>query len=137
MKNEIVTVEEMRALLPAYEVEGEYFDRIRKKIFIRTAIIFALFSARLLMIIFYPEFHIRAFFMNDHVEGVLQIENIMLFRMSVLIPFGVISIVSFWKNLYFRVSCGAIWNSIWAHSCRRRLPLSGRHGQYGSPSCGC
>jgi hypothetical protein len=102
MKNEIVTVEEMRALLPAYEVEDEYFDRIRKKIFIRTAIIFALFSARLLMIIFYPEFHIRAFFMNDHVEGVLQIENIMLFRMSVLIPFGVIYIVSFWKNLYFR-----------------------------------
>jgi hypothetical protein len=40
--------------------------------------------------------------MNDHVEGVLQIENIMLFRMSVLIPFGVIYIVSFWKNLYFR-----------------------------------
>ena len=43
MKTEIVTVEEMRALLPAYEVEDEYFDRIRKKIFIRTAVIVALF----------------------------------------------------------------------------------------------
>ena len=62
MKNEIVTVEEMRALLPAYEVEDEYFDRIRKKIFIRTAIIFALFSARLLMIVVYPEFHITCVF---------------------------------------------------------------------------
>ena len=102
MKTEIVTEEEMRALLPAYEVEDEYLDRIRKKIFMRTAIIVALFVVRLLMIISYPEFHISAFFQNDQVEGSLQIENIMLFRMSVLIPFMVIYIVSFWKNLYFR-----------------------------------
>ena len=102
MKTEIVTEEEMRALLPAYEVEDEYLDRIRKKIFMRTAIIVALFIVRLLMIISYPEFHISAFFQNDQVEGSLQIENIVLFRMSVLIPFMVIYIVSFWKNLYFR-----------------------------------
>ena len=102
MKTEIVTEEEMRALLPAYEVEDEYLDRIRGKIFMRTAIIVALFVVRLLMIISYPEFHISAFFQNDQVEGSLQIENIMLFRMSVLIPFSVIYFVSFWKNLYFR-----------------------------------
>ena len=102
MKTEIVTEEEMRALLPAYEVEDEYLDRIRKKIFMRTAIIVSLFIVRLLMIISYPEFHISAFFQNDQVEGSLQIENIVLFRMSVLIPFMVIYIVSFWKNLYFR-----------------------------------
>ena len=102
MKTEIVTEEEMRALLPAYEVEDEYLDRIREKIFMRTAIIVALFVVRLLMIISYPEFHISAFFQNDQVEGSLQIENIMLFRMSVLIPFSVIYFVSFWKNLYFR-----------------------------------
>ena len=102
MKTEIVTEEEMRALLPAYEVEDEYLDRIRKKIFMRIAIIVVLFVVRLLMIISYPEFHISAFFQNDQVEGSLQIENIMLFRMSVLIPFSVIYFVSFWKNLYFR-----------------------------------
>ncbi len=102
MTTEIVTEEEMRALLPAYEVEDEYLDRIRKKIFMRTAIIVSLFIVRLLMIISYPEFHISAFFQNDQVEGSLQIENIVLFRMSVLIPFMVIYIVSFWKNLYFR-----------------------------------
>ena len=102
MKTEIVTEEEMRALLPAYEVEDEYFDRIREKIFIRTAVIVALFIVRLLMIVVYPEFHITAFFQNDHVGGTEQIENIMLFRMSVLIPFSVIYIVSVWKNLYFR-----------------------------------
>jgi hypothetical protein len=102
MKTEIVTEEEMRALLPAYEVEGEYLDRIRQKIFMRIAIIVALFVVRLLVIISYPEFHISAFFQNDQVEGSLQIENIMLFRMSVLVPFSVIYFVSFWKNLYFR-----------------------------------
>ena len=102
MKTEIVTEEEMRALLPAYEVEDQYLDRIREKIFIRTAIIAALFLARLLMVVLYPESHITVFFHNDHVEGTLQIENIMLFRMSVLIPFSVIYIVSAWKNLYFR-----------------------------------
>jgi hypothetical protein len=102
MKTEIVTEEEMRALLPAYEVEGEYLDRIRQKIFVRIAIIVALFVVRLLVIISYPEFHISAFFQNDQVEGSLQIENIMLFRMSVLVPFSVIYFVSFWKNLYFR-----------------------------------
>ena len=102
MKTEIVTEEEMRALMPAYEVEDEYLDRIREKIFMRTAIIVALFVVRLLMIISYPEFHISAFFQDDQVEGSLQIENIMLFRMSVLIPFMMIYIVSFWKNLYFR-----------------------------------
>ena len=102
MKTEIVTEEEMRALMPAYEVEDEYLDRIRKKIFMRIAIIVVLFVVRLLMIISYPEFHISAFFQNDQVEGSLQIENIMLFRMSVLIPFMMIYIVSFWKNLYFR-----------------------------------
>jgi hypothetical protein len=102
MKTEIVTEEEMRALLPAYEVEDQYLDRIRGKIFIRTAIIAALFVVRLLMIVLYPEFHISAFFQSDHVEGTLQIENIMLFRISVLIPFSVIYIVSAWKNLYFR-----------------------------------
>ncbi|MFL3646695.1 MAG: hypothetical protein ACJ04O_09625 [Cellvibrionales bacterium] len=102
MKTEIVTEEEMRALMPAYEVEDEYLDRIRKKIFMRIAIIVVLFVVRLLMIISYPEFHISAFFQNDQVEGSLQIENIMLFRMSVLIPFSVIYFVSFWKNLYFR-----------------------------------
>jgi hypothetical protein len=92
----------MRALLPAYEVEGEYLDRIRQKIFMRIAIIVALFVVRLLVIISYPEFHISAFFQNDQVDGSLQIENIMLFRMSVLVPFSVIYFVSFWKNLYFR-----------------------------------
>jgi hypothetical protein len=102
MKTEIVTEEEMRALLPAYEVEGEYLDRIRQKIFMRIAIIVALFVVRLLVIISYPEFHISAFFQNDQVDGSLQIENIMLFRMSVLVPFSVIYFVSFWKNLYFR-----------------------------------
>ncbi|MDE0764187.1 MAG: hypothetical protein OSB20_11020 [Porticoccaceae bacterium] len=102
MKTEIVTEEEMRALMPAYEVEDEYLDRIRKKIFMRIAIIVVLFVVRLLMIISYPEFHISAFFQDDQVEGSLQIENIMLFRMSVLIPFSVIYFVSFWKNLYFR-----------------------------------
>jgi hypothetical protein len=102
MKTEIVTEEEMRALLPAYEVEDEYLDRIRQKIFVRIAIIVALFVVRLLVIISYPEFHISAFFQNDQVDGSLQIENIMLFRMSVLVPFSVIYFVSFWKNLYFR-----------------------------------
>ena len=102
MKTEIVTEEEMRALMPAYEVEDEYLDRIRKKIFMRIAIIVVLFVVRLLMIISYPEFHISAFFQDDQVKGSLQIENIMLFRMSVLIPFMMIYIVSFWKNLYFR-----------------------------------
>ena len=102
MKTEIVTEEEMRALLPAYEVEGEYLDRIRQKIFMRIAIIVALFVVRLLVIISYPEFHISAFFQNDQVDGSLQSENIMLFRMSVLVPFSVIYFVSFWKNLYFR-----------------------------------
>ena len=92
----------MRALLPAYEVEGEYLDRIRQKIFMRIAIIVALFVVRLLVIISYPEFHISAFFQNDQVDGSLQSENIMLFRMSVLVPFSVIYFVSFWKNLYFR-----------------------------------
>ena len=102
MKTEIVTEEEMRALMPAYEVEDEYLDRIRKKIFMRIAIIVVLFVVRLLMIISYPEFHISAFFQDAQVKGSLQIENIMLFRMSVLIPFMMIYIVSFWKNLYFR-----------------------------------
>jgi hypothetical protein len=68
----------------------------------RIAIIVALFVVRLLVIISYPEFHISAFFQNDQVDGSLQIENIMLFRMSVLVPFSVIYFVSFWKNLYFR-----------------------------------
>ena len=53
MKTEIVTEEEMRALLPAYEVEDEYFDRIREKIFIRTAVIVALFIVRLLICLLY------------------------------------------------------------------------------------
>ena len=103
MKTEIVTEEEMRALLPAYEVEDEYFDRIREKIFIRTAVIVALFIVRLLMIVVYPEFHITCVFSRTIMSGASeQIENIMLFRMSVLIPFAVIYIVSVWKNLYFR-----------------------------------
>ena len=74
-----------------------------------------------------------------------QIENIMLFRMSVLIPFAVIYIVSVWKNLYFRtvtvvsliIVSSILWSDMELHlgfilvggDC---LGLGGI-GQYGSP----
>lgn len=61
----VVSGEEMRALLPAYEVEDQYLQRIRKKILIRTLIVTALFCVRLLMLIVSPEFHVRTFFFPD------------------------------------------------------------------------
>ena len=51
MNTQIVSEEEMRALLPAYEVEGQYISSIRRKILLRIGIAVVLFTAGLAMMI--------------------------------------------------------------------------------------
>ncbi|HBO15539.1 MAG TPA: hypothetical protein DD440_04310 [Porticoccaceae bacterium] len=123
MTTPVVSEEEMRALLPAYEVEDQYLQRIRKKILIRTLIVTALFCVRLLMLIVSPEFHVRTFFPDDATKGEEYIDQIILFRMAVLIPFAFIYYISFWKNLYFRtvtvlsliITCSILWSDAELH----------------------
>ena len=60
MNTQVVSEEEMRALLPAYEVEGQYLSRIRRKILLRIGIAVVLFTAGLAMMILYPDLQIRS-----------------------------------------------------------------------------
>ena len=102
MNADVVSEEEMRALLPAYEVEGQYFDRIRNKLLIRTLAVTALFIVNLALIVFFPEHHYNTFWEGDIEAGEEQLESLLIFRISILAPFAVVYFVSLWKNLYFR-----------------------------------
>ena len=123
MNTEIVSEEEMRALLPAYEVGDDYLDRIRNKILIRTLIIVALLMARMILIMLFPEYHITTFFQEGAIGGSLQVDRVMLVRVSILILFVVIYVVSCWKNFYFRtmnvlaliITCSILWSDAELH----------------------
>ncbi len=123
MNTDVVSEEEMRALLPAYEVEGQYFDRIRNKLLIRTLAVAALFIVRLALIVIYPEYHIGTYWEGNIVEGMLQLETVLIFRVSVLVPLAIIYFICLWKNFYFRtvtvisliVTCSILWSDTEAH----------------------
>ena len=123
MNTDVVSEEEMRALLPAYEVEGQYFDRIRNKLLIRTLAVVALFIVRLALIVIYPDYHIGTYWEGDLIEGTRQLESVLLFRISVLLPLAIIYFVCLWKNFYFRsitvlslvIICSILWSDTETH----------------------
>ena len=123
MNTDVVSEEEMRALLPAYEVEGQYFDRIRNKLLIRTLAVAALFIVRLALIVIYPDYHIGTYWEGDLIEGTKQLESVLLFRISVLVPLAIIYFVCLWKNFYFRsitvlslvIICSILWSDTETH----------------------
>ena len=102
MNTQVVSEEEMRALLPAYEVEGQYLSRIRRKILLRIGIAVVLFTIGLATMIIYPDLQIRSVFNGSSQNVTTPIESITLFRLSILLPFTILYLVSFLKNLYFR-----------------------------------
>ena len=123
MNTDVVSEEEMRALLPAYEVEGQYFDRIRNKLLIRTLAVVALFIVRLALIVIYPDYHIGTYWEGDLIEGTKQLESVLLFRISVLVPLAIIYFACLWKNFYFRsitvlslvIICSILWSDTETH----------------------
>ena len=123
MNTDVVSEEELRALLPAYEVEGQYFDRIRNKLLIRTLAVVALFIVRLALIVIYPDYHIGTYWEGDLIEGRKQLESVLLFRISVLVPLAIIYFVCLWKNFYFRsitvlslvIICSILWSDTETH----------------------
>ena len=102
MNTQVVSEEEMRALLPAYEVEGQYLRRIRKKILLRIVIAVVLFTVSVAIMIIYPDLQIRSVFNGSSQNATTLIDSIILFRLSILLPFIILYLISFLKNLYFR-----------------------------------
>ena len=102
MNTQVVSEEEMRALLPAYEVEGQYLSLIRRKILLRIGVAVVLFTAGLAMMILYPDLQIRSVLNGSSENAMVLLDSIILFRLSILLPFIILYLFSFLKNLYFR-----------------------------------
>ncbi len=99
--NSSVTEEELRALMPYYEVENSYFKRIKKRIGIRTGIIGLVLVSRAIVAFLYPELFVQTN-LEPNPEGPYLVSDVILVRGLLLLVIGSIYIYSLWTNKYFR-----------------------------------
>ena len=115
--NESVTEEELRALMPFYEVEESRFRQIKKRIVIRTSIVGFLMILRGIVVYSFPEF-LSQTDSQGHLPDSYISANVLLVRTVLLAVIASVYIYCLWTNTYFRtVSVIALivaYSLVWA-----------------------
>ena len=114
--HESVTEEEMRALLPHYEIEASYMRRIKRRIIFRTILVAILLGIRAITAAFFPELLFKTTSDENFIDA-SNIGDLALARAVMLSIIGSVYIYSLWTNRYFRtvsvlgliVSCSLLW----------------------------
>ena len=115
--NESVTEEELRALMPFYEVEESRFRQIKKRIIIRTSIVGLLMTLRGIVAHSFPELLSQTDSQGNILDSYIS-TNVLLVRTVVLIVTAAAYIYSLWTNKYFRtisvIALIVAYSLVWA-----------------------
>ena len=115
--NESVTEEELRALMPFYEVEESRFRQIKKRIAIRTSIVGFLMILRGIVVYSFPEF-LSQTDSQGHLQDSYISANVLLVRTVLLAVIASVYIYCLWTNKYFRtmsvIALIVAYSLVWA-----------------------
>ena len=115
--NESVTEEELRALMPFYEVEESRFRQIKKRIAIRTSIVGFLMILRGIVVYSFPEF-LSQTDSQGHLQDSIISANVLLVRTVLLAVIASVYIYCLWTNKYFRtmsvIALIVAYSLVWA-----------------------
>ncbi len=115
--NESVTEEELRALMPFYEVEESRFRHIKKRIVIRTSIVGLLMTLWGIVAYAFPELLSQTDSQGNILDSYIS-TNVLLVRTVVLIVTASAYIYSLWTNKYFRtisvIALIVAYSLVWA-----------------------
>ena len=115
--NESVTEEELRALMPFYEVEESRFRQIKKRIVIRTCIVGFLMILRGIVVYSFPEF-LSQTDSQGHLQDSIISANVLLVRTVLLAVIASVYIYCLWTNKYFRtmsvIALIVAYSLVWA-----------------------
>jgi len=115
--NESVTEEELRALMPFYEVEESRFRQIKKRIVIRTSIVGFLMILRGIVVYSFPEF-LSQTDSQGHLQDSIISANVLLVRTVLLAVIASVYIYCLWTNKYFRtmsvIALIVAYSLVWA-----------------------
>lgn len=99
--NKSVTEEELRALMPFYEVEESRFRQIKYRIIIRTGIIGVLMIIRAVVDFGFPELLAQVDSRGDTVDSYI-VPNVLVVRTVLLVTSAFLYLYCLWTNKYFR-----------------------------------
>ena len=99
--NKSVTEEELRALMPFYEVEESRLRQIKYRIIIRTGIIGVLMIIRAVVDFGFPELLAQADSRGDTVDSYID-PNVLVVRTVLLVTSAFLYLYCLWTNRYFR-----------------------------------
>ena len=99
--NKSVTEEELRALMPFYEVEESRFRQIKYRIIIRTGIIGVLMIIRAVVDFCFPELLAQIDSRGDTVDSYID-PNVLVVRTVLLVTSAFLYLYCLWTNRYFR-----------------------------------
>ena len=126
--NESVTEEELRALMPFYEVEESRFRHIKKRIVIRTSIVGFLMTLRGIVAYSFPESLSQIDYDGNLLGGYVS-ANVLLVRTVLLMVIASIYIYCLWTNKYFRtmsvIALIVAYSLVWADLEIYFFPLAG------------
>ena len=126
--NESVTEEELRALMPFYEVEESRFRHIKKRIVIRTSIVGFLMTLRGIVAYSFPE-SLSQIDSDGNLLGGYVSANVLLVRTVLLMVIASIYIYCLWTNKYFRtmsvIALIVAYSLVWADLEIYFFPLAG------------
>ena len=126
--NESVTEEELRALMPFYEVEESRFRHIKKRIVIRTSIVGFLMTLWGIVAYSFPE-SLSQIDSDGNLLGGYVSANVLLVRTVLLMVIASIYIYCLWTNKYFRtmsvIALIVAYSLVWADLEIYFFPLAG------------
>ena len=115
--NESVTEEELRALMPFYEVEESRFRQIKKRIVIRTSIVGLLMTLRGIVAYSFPEL-LSQTDLQGNLPGSYISTHVLFVRTVLLTVTASVYIYSLWTNMYFRttsvIALTVAYSLVWA-----------------------
>ena len=114
-----ITPEEMSALLPDYEVSENSWNRVKKRLLGRLAVVASLYLLRLVIFVFFSEYHA---FLIDHGPYLTEdwLYGIFLYRAALMVLLLFAYLYAIHKNAYLRtvaiialiVTFAMLWSDI-------------------------
>jgi len=115
--NESVTEEELRALMPFYEIEESRFRQIKKRIVIRTSIVGFLMTLRGIVVYSFPELLNQTDSQGNVLDSYIS-ANVLLVRTVLLAVIASVYVYCLWTNKYFRtmsvIALIVAYSLVWA-----------------------
>lgn len=115
--NESVTEEELRALMPFYEIEESRFRQIKKRIVIRTSIVGFLMTLRGIVVYSFPELLNQTDSQGNVLDSYIS-ANVLLVRTVLLAVTASVYVYCLWTNKYFRtmsvIALIVAYSLVWA-----------------------